>query len=256
MDLANKTAIVTGGASGLGNATCRELVKYGANVMILDINEDAAKQAAAELGDSADYVATDVTSEVSVQGALETTMDRFGALHICVNCAGGGPPGKTLGRDGPLPLERYASVVNLNLIGTFNVLRLAAEQMARNEPEGEAGERGVVINTASVAAYDGQIGQAAYSSSKAGICGLTLPVARDLAPLGIRVMTIAPGIMNTPLLQGLDDKVKQPLIEMVQFPKRLGLPEEFGILARHIVENAYLNGEVIRLDGAIRMQPR
>jgi len=256
MDLANKTAIVTGGASGLGNATCRALAEQGANVMILDINEDAAKAAAAELGDSADYVTTDVTSEVSVQGALEKTMDRFGTLHVCVNCAGGGPPGKTLGRDGPLPLERYASVVNLNLIGTFNVLRLAAEQMAGNEPEGEAGERGVVINTASVAAYDGQIGQAAYSSSKAGICGMTLPVARDLAPLGIRVMTIAPGIMNTPLLQGLDDKVKQPLIEMVQFPKRLGNAPEFAQLAVQMMENVYLNGETVRLDGGIRMQPK
>ncbi len=256
MELNKKTAIVTGGASGLGNATCRELVSCGTNVMILDINEEAAGAAAAALGARADFAVTDVTDEASVTASIAKTMERFGAIHVCVNCAGGGPPGKTLGKEGPLPLAAYASVVNLNLVGTFNVLRLAAEQMARNEPEGEAGERGVIINTASVAAFDGQIGQAAYGSSKAGICGLTLPVARDLAPLGIRIMTIAPGIMNTPLLQGLPDKVKEPLIAMVQFPKRLGLPEEFGRLARHIVENAYLNGEVIRLDGAIRMQPR
>lgn len=256
MDIHGKTALISGGASGLGRATAEALVAAGARVMLADINREAGEAAAKALGDAAAFRHTDVTSEDSVGESVSAALERFGALHVCVNCAGGGPAGKILGRDGPLALESYAFVINLNLIGTFNVARLAAEAMARNAPEGEAGERGVIINTASVAAFEGQVGQVAYASAKAGICGMTLPVARDLAPLGIRMMTIAPGLMDTPMLAGLPDKVRDPLIEMVQFPKRLGLAEEYARLACQIVENAYLNGSVIRLDGAIRMEPR
>ena len=256
MDIKNRVAIVTGGASGLGLATAERLIDAGARVTILDLNAEAGEAAAARLGEHATFIATDITSEDSVRAAIEATVARHGALHICVSCAGGGPSGKTLGRNGPLALDSYAFVITLNLIGTFNVARLAAEQMAKNEPIGEAGERGVIINTASVAAFEGQVGQVAYASAKAGICGMTLPVARDLAPLGIRMMTIAPGLMDTPLLAGLPEKVLEPLVGMVQFPKRLGQADEYARLALQIVENAYLNGSVIRLDGAIRMEPR
>lgn len=256
MQIAGKVAIVTGGASGLGYAAAEELLDQGASVVLLDINESAGEAAAERLGERVDFVRTDVTSEDSVKVAIGHAVSRFGGLHVCVNCAGGGPAGKILGRDGPMPLEDYEFGIRLNLVGTFNVARLAAERMARNEPEEPDGERGVIVNTASVAAFEGQIGQAAYSSAKAGVCGMTLPVARDLAPLGIRMMTIAPGLMDTPMLAGLPDKVRGPLIEMIQYPKRLGLPTEFARLVRHIVENAYLNGSVIRLDGAIRMEPR
>ncbi|NVK41007.1 MAG: 3-hydroxyacyl-CoA dehydrogenase [Oceanospirillaceae bacterium] len=255
MDLNNKVVIVTGGASGLGLVTCRQLAAQGAKVAAFDLNEDAGAALADELGQQALFVRVDVTDAASVEAAMTQVVERFGTVHVCINCAGIAPAGKTVGRNGALALEKFAQTININLIGTFNVLRLAAEQMAKNEPD-TGGERGVIINTASVAAFDGQMGQAAYSASKAGIAGMTLPIARDLANLGIRVMTIAPGIFDTPMMKGMPDEVRDPLIQMVQHPKRFGDPEEYASLAAHIIGNRYLNGEVIRLDGAIRMEPR
>lgn len=256
MEINNKVAVITGAASGLGRATAQMLVARGAKVMILDRDEMRAQEAVAELGANAAFVKTDVTQEASVVAAIEATRTKFGAVHICINCAGVGSAMKTVGRENqPHDLGVFETVVKINLIGTFNVLRLAAAAMAENEP-GEDGERGVIINTASVAAFDGQVGQVAYSATKGGIVGMTLPIARDLAPLGIRCNVIAPGIFNTPLMNASPDKVKLPLIEMTQFPKRLGHPPEYAALASHIIENRFLNGEVIRLDGAIRMQPR
>ena len=259
MDLQNKIAIVTGGASGLGRSTATALVKKGARVAIFDLNEEQGQQAVNELGaEHAMFVAVDVTSDQSVEQAVATVVDKFGAVHMCVNCAGICPAVRTLNREGQaMPLASFASAININLVGTFNVARVAASAMAKNEPVGEAGERGVIVNTASVAAYEGQIGQAAYAASKGGIVGLTLPMARDLAPLGIRVMSVAPGIMGTPMVTAMPEKVQDALVANIQFPKRLGLPEaDFGGLVIHIAENAYLNGDTIRLDGAIRMPPR
>ena len=255
MDISNKVAIVTGGASGLGLATCEQLVSKGASVVAFDLNEEAGQALVGKLGARAHWSKVDVTDAASVERGIAGTIETFGAIHICVNCAGVATAGKTVGRKGALPLERFAQVVNINLIGTFNVLRLAAEQMASNEPDA-SGERGVIVNTASIAAYDGQMGQAAYASSKAGVAGLTLPVARDLARVGIRVMAIAPGIFDTPMMKGMTDEVREPLIQMVQNPKRFGDPEEYAALALHIITNGYLNGEVIRIDGALRMEPR
>lgn len=258
MDLHDKVAVVTGGGSGLGRATCQQLVAQGAKVAIFDFNEDAAKDAVAELGEAnACYSVVNVADEASVAAGIANTISTYGAIHIAVNCAGIATAGKVLNREGqPLAMESFSQVISVNLLGSFNVARLAAAEMAKNEPMGEALERGVIVNTASVAAYDGQVGQAAYSASKGGLVGMTLPMARDLASTGIRVNTIAPGIMGTPLLQSLPDNVKDSLVANVQFPKRLGLPSEFGDLVAHIVSNAYLNGETIRLDGGIRMQPR
>jgi|TARA_B100001094_G_scaffold68309_1_gene64583 NAD(P)-dependent dehydrogenase (short-subunit alcohol dehydrogenase family) len=255
MDITNKVALVTGGASGLGLATAELFIESGAKVMLLDLNEDNAKAAAEKLGSNASYVIANVTDENSVQEAVDKTIEDLGSLDIAVNCAGIGSASKTVGRDGAHPLDYFKLVVDINLIGTFNVLRLAAVAMGNNEPNAD-GECGVIINTASVAAFDGQMGQAAYSASKGGVVGMTLPIARDLARMGIRINTIAPGIFNTPLMNGAPDTVKNPLIEMVQFPKRLGHPEDFASLTKHIVENSYLNGETIRLDGGIRMQPK
>lgn len=256
MEINNKVAVITGAASGLGRATAKALVAKGAKVMILDRDEVRAAEAVQELGAQAAWIKTDVTQEASVVAAIAATREKFGAVHICINCAGVGSAMKTVGRDNkPHDLGIFETVVKINLVGTFNVLRLAAAAMAENVP-GEDGERGVIINTASVAAFDGQVGQVAYSATKGGIVGMTLPIARDLASLGIRCNVIAPGIFNTPLMNASPDKVKQPLIEMTQFPKRLGNPEEYAALASHIIENRFLNGEVIRLDGAIRMQPR
>lgn len=255
MDLQNKVVVVTGGASGLGLVTCQELAKKGAKIVAFDLNEAAGSALASELGDNALFANVNVTDEASVTTGLKQAVDRFGRIDVCINCAGIAPGGKTVGRNGALALEKFSQVININLIGTFNVLRLAAEQMTNNEPD-DNGERGVIINTASVAAFDGQVGQAAYSASKSGIVGMTLPIARDLAPLGIRIMTIAPGIFDTPLMQGMSDEVREPLIKMVQSPKRFGQPTEYADLAAHIITNSYLNGEVIRLDGAIRMEPR
>ena len=255
MEISNKVSLVTGGASGLGLATAELLIESGSKVMLLDLNEDNAKAAAEKLGSNASYVIANVTDEPSIQSAIDKTIEKFGALHVVVNCAGIGSASKTVGRDGAHPLDYFKLVVDINLIGTFNVLRLAAVAMGNNEPNAD-GECGVIINTASVAAFDGQMGQAAYSASKGGVVGMTLPIARDLARMGIRINTIAPGIFNTPLMNGAPDNVKNPLIEMVQFPKRLGHPEDFASLTKHIVENSYLNGETIRIDGSIRMAPK
>jgi NAD(P)-dependent dehydrogenase (short-subunit alcohol dehydrogenase family) len=255
VNISGKTALVTGGASGLGLATVKELVGAGASVVIVDLPSSEGELVAKELGQSARFSPADVTNGDEVQAAVDLAASEFGGLHIAVNCAGVGFPGRVLTRDGgPIDLERFEFVVRVNLIGTFNVIRLAAAQMAKQEPDGE--ERGVIINTASIAAFDGQIGQAAYSASKGGVVGMTLPIARDLASKQIRCMTIAPGTFDTPMLAGLPEEARQKLAEGIPHPRRLGRPEEFGALARHIVENPMLNGETIRLDGALRMPPR
>ena len=248
-------AVVTGGASGLGRATAARLVASGGRVALLDLPTSAGADAAKALGPTALFAPADVTASDQVAAALDTARDRLGGLTVLVNCAGIGTAMKTVGKAGPARLEDFTRVITVNLIGTFNCIRLAAAIMARNEPVRD-GERGVVINTASVAAFDGQVGQAAYSASKGGIVGMTLPVARDLAELGIRVMTIAPGIFDTPLLGTLPETVRASLAKQVPFPQRLGQPEEYAALAAHIIENVMLNGETIRLDGAIRMAPR
>jgi NAD(P)-dependent dehydrogenase (short-subunit alcohol dehydrogenase family) len=255
LELQNKTALVTGGASGLGEACVRRFVEQGARAIIVDLNAERGAALAAELGDSARFVKTDVTSEADVQTAIQTARDSFGGLHIAVNCAGIVIGERTVGKNGSHALASFEKVIKINLIGTFNVIRLAAAAMGENEPTAD-GERGVIINTASVAASDGQIGQAAYSASKGGIVGLTLPVARDLSRMGIRVMTIAPGIMETPMMAGMSDEVRDSLGQQVPFPARQGRPAEYAQLAQSIIENAYLNGEVIRLDGAIRLAPK
>jgi NAD(P)-dependent dehydrogenase (short-subunit alcohol dehydrogenase family) len=255
MDISGKVALVTGGASGLGAATVRTIVTAGGRAMILDLNEQLGNALAAELGAGARYLQADVSQAAGAEQAVKAAVDAFGALHICVNCAGIGDPQRVVSKEGPADLERFKKVINVNLIGTFNVARLAAWEMSRNQP-GADGERGVIINTASVAAYDGQIGQAAYSASKGGIVALTLPLARDLSSLGVRVMTIAPGLFDTPLLARLPEDVKASLGAMVPFPRRLGNPAEYAQLAKQIIENPMLNGEVIRLDGAIRMAPK
>lgn len=257
MDLAGKVAIVTGGASGLGEATVRAYVEKGAKVSIFDMNEERANSIISELGaDNVIFFNLNVADETSVADAIKATVEKFGALHICNNYAGIGSAAKTFGKDGPHPMDAYRKVLEVNLMGTFNVSRLAAEQMAKNEPYNEHGGRGVIINTASVAAYEGQIGQVAYSASKGGIVGMTLPMARDLAPVGIRVNTIVPGLIHTPLFDSLPENVYQALESTVVNPKRLGKPEEIGHMSVFIAENEYVNGESIRLDGAIRMQPR
>ncbi len=255
MKLQDSVFIVTGGSSGLGAACVRRFVKAGSRVVIADVNDEVGQALADELGDAVRFVKTDVTDEASVQGAVDTAVSEFGALHGAINCAGIAIAAKVLARRGPHDLAAFSRVINVNLIGTFNVIRLAGQAMSNGEPN-EAGERGVIINTASVAAYDGQIGQAAYSASKGGVVGMTLPIAREFASQGIRVMTIAPGIFSTPMLAGLPEKAQQSLAAQVPFPSRLGDPSEYAALAQHIVENEMLNGEVIRLDGAIRMAPR
>ncbi|MGB3049962.1 MAG: 3-hydroxyacyl-CoA dehydrogenase [Polyangiales bacterium] len=254
MKIAGSVALVTGGASGLGEATVRKLVSEGGRAVIVDLNADRGKKLAAELGDAATYAQADVSNADEVQAAVDQATS-MGTLRAAISCAGIGFGMRTIGKDGtPHDLGVFQKVISVNLIGTFNVLRLAASAMAKNEPED--GERGVVINTASVAAFDGQIGQVAYSASKGGIVGLTLPAARDLSKAQIRVVTIAPGTFDTPLLASLPDEMRAALAATIPHPSRLGRPEEFGALACHIVENSYLNGEVIRLDGSIRMAPR
>ena len=255
MEIQNKTFLISGGGSGLGAATARLLVESGANVLIADINAGTGESIAAELGQSAHFVKTDVTAEESVQNAVNAALETFGSLHGAINCAGIAIAERVLGKNGPHDLAKFSQVIQVNLIGTFNVIRLAAAAMSQNEPA-LSGERGVIVNTASVAAFDGQIGQAAYSASKGGIVGMTLPLAREFARYGIRVMTIAPGIFNTPLLAGLPEAAQQSLAQQVPFPSRLGRPSEYAALVEHIIENEMLNGEVIRLDGAIRMAPR
>jgi NAD(P)-dependent dehydrogenase (short-subunit alcohol dehydrogenase family) len=255
MDVAGSVALVTGGASGLGEATVRSLTAAGGRVVILDRPGSAGEALVAALGAAAAFAPADVTNEAEVARAVDLAVERFGALHINVNCAGVGAAMKTVGKQGPMPLAIFNKVIEVNLIGTFNTIRLAAAAMARNAPNAE-GERGVVVNTASIAAFDGQIGQAAYSASKGGVVGMTLPIARDLASLGIRVVTIAPGTFDTPMLAMLPDDQRRALGAQIPFPSRLGRPSEFAALARHIVENPMLNGETIRLDGALRMPPR
>lgn len=255
MELTNKGVLVTGGASGLGAACVRLLSQAGAKVAIADLNEELGNALANELGASARFVKTNVVDEESAQAAVKAAVDAFGGLYVTINCAGIGVAEKTVSKRGPASLASFTRVINVNLIGTFNMIRLAATAMAENQPDVE-GERGVIINTASVAAFDGQIGQAAYSASKGGIVGMTLPIARDLASYGIRVMTIAPGLFDTPLLAGLPEAAKQSLGQQVPFPPRLGQPSEYAALAKHIIENYMLNGETIRLDGGIRMGPK
>ncbi len=252
MEIKGKTFVVTGAGSGLGAASARVLVEAGASVVLADLNREAGEKLAAEFGDNARFVETDVANEASAVNAVQTAISAFGSLHGLVNCAGVAPAEKVVGRDGPHKLESFARTININLVGTFNMIRLAAEAMMKGEPDA-GGERGVIVNTASVAAFEGQLGQAAYAASKGGIVALTLPVARELAKSGIRCVTIAPGIMETPMLLGMPAEVQESLGKMVPFPSRMGKPAEFAGLVRHIVENAYLNGEVIRLDGAIRM---
>jgi len=257
MDISGKVAIVTGGASGLGEATVRAYVEKGAKVAIFDMNQERADTIINELGsENVAFFNVNVADETAVTDAINGVMKKFGALHICNNYAGIGSAAKTFGKDGPHPLDAYKNVIEVNLIGTFNVARLAAEQMAKNEPFNEHGGRGVIINTASVAAYEGQVGQVAYSATKGGIVGMTLPMARDLASCGIRVNTIVPGLIHTPLFDSLPENVYQALESTVVNPKRLGKPQEIGHLSVFIAENEYVNGECIRLDGAIRMQPR
>jgi NAD(P)-dependent dehydrogenase (short-subunit alcohol dehydrogenase family) len=254
MKLASVRAVVTGGASGLGRATAARFVAAGGRVAIVDRPASAGADVAKSLGHAV-FTPADVTSADEVTRALESAREQLGGINVLVNCAGIGTAMKTFGKSGPAKLEEFTRVIGVNLIGTFNCIRLAAGHMAKNTP-GTDGERGVVINTASVAAFDGQIGQAAYSASKGGIVGMTLPIARDLAEQGIRVMTIAPGIFETPLLGTLPEPVRASLAKQVPFPSRLGQPDEYAALACHIVENEMLNGETIRLDGAIRMAPR
>ena len=254
MDIKSCVALVTGGASGLGQATVENIVGGGGRAVILDREGSAGAELAQKLGERARFVVADVTSEEQVSAAVATTVEAFGKINAAVNCAGVGVAAKTVSKRGPFPLALFSKCIEVNLIGTFNVIRLAAEAMAKNEP-GADGERGVIVNTASVAAFEGQIGQAAYSASKGGVVGMTLPIARDLASYGIRVCTIAPGLFNTPMLALMPEEGRKKLGAQVPFPPRLGEPVEFGALVRAIVENPMLNGETIRLDGAIRMQP-
>jgi NAD(P)-dependent dehydrogenase (short-subunit alcohol dehydrogenase family) len=254
MKLDGASALITGGASGLGNATATRLAAAGVSVVIVDLPSSAGADAVARLGGNARFLPADVSDEADVQAAVDAAV-ALAPLRIVVNCAGVATPGKVLGRDGTLPLADFARVLEINLIGTFNVVRLAAAAMAGSEPDAD-GERGVIINTASVAAFDGQIGQPAYAASKGGVHAMTLPLARELARYGIRVTTIAPGIMETPMLKGLPQAAQDSLGQQVPFPSRLGRPEEYAALVQHILENSYLNGETIRLDGAIRMAPK
>ena len=253
MEISGASAIVFGGASGLGEATVRRLAAAGANVVIADLAQDRAKALADEVDGRA--ITTDVTDPASVEAAVAAAAGAEGGLRISVICAGLGNPGKLIGREGPTPLEEFAKVINVNLLGTINALRVAAGAMVQNAPDA-GGERGVCVNTASIAAYDGQIGQVAYAASKGGVVGLTLPVARELAGKGVRVVTIAPGLFATPMLAGLPQAAQDSLGASVPFPPRLGDPDEYAALVEHIASNTMLNGEVIRLDGALRMAPR
>lgn len=255
MQLKESTFIVTGGASGLGEATVRAFHAAGANLVIADVSVEKGQFLATELSERAAFCKTDITSEADGKTAVELAKSRFGGLQGLINCAGIGPAWKVLGKEGPHPLDSFARTVSINLIGAFNMIRLAAAAMAEGEPNSE-GERGIIINTASIAAFEGQIGQAAYAASKAGVIGLTLPVARELARYGIRVNTIAPGLFLTPMMAALPQEVQDSLGKATPFPPRLGRPEEFAAMARHIVENVIVNGEVIRLDGAVRLSAK
>ena len=256
MDINGKVAIVTGGASGLGEATVRRYLGLGAKVAIFDMNAERGEAMVAELGESLIYRQVNVADEEQVAAAIAATVEAFGAIHICNNYAGIGDAAKTVSRGEPLELSRFKRIIEVNLVGTFNVLRLAAAQMAKQEPVNEDGARGVIINTASVAAFEGQVGQVAYSASKGGVVGMTLPIARDLASLGIRVNTIAPGLIHTPLFEALPKDAYESLAQQPVYPKRLGKADEIAHLSQYLVENDYTNGEVVRMDGAIRMAPR
>jgi NAD(P)-dependent dehydrogenase (short-subunit alcohol dehydrogenase family) len=255
MDISGKAALVTGGASGLGAATVRRLVEKGAHVVIADRAVEAGEALARELGPSAIFAHADVTDEAAMRAAVERARSAFGGLQIAVGCAGIGTAGRVVGKGGVFPLDLFRLTIDVNLIGMFNLLRLAAEAMVESAPD-DGGERGVIVMTASIAAFDGQIGQVAYSASKAGVVGMTLPVARELARFGVRIVSIAPGTFDTPMLAGLPEERRQALAADIPFPQRLGRPAEFAALAVHIAENAMLNGETIRLDGALRMAPK
>ena len=255
MKIQNKTFVITGGGSGLGAATAQAIVNAGGNVVLADVNATQGVAFAKQLGAKARFVKTDVTSESDVKAAIEAAKTSFGGLSGAVNCAGVGAPAKVLGKEGPHPLDVFQRIININLIGTFNVIRLTAAAMAEQQPDA-GGERGVIINTSSVASYEGQIGQAAYSASKGGVNAMTLPIARELARSGIRVVTIAPGLFDTPMMAGLPEAARESLGQQVPFPSRLGRPDEYAALAKHIIENTMLNGSVLRLDGAIRMAPK
>lgn len=254
MNLQGKTALVTGGASGLGRATVEALLSGGANAVIVDLPHSPGETVVKELGDKTRFAAADVTQAEEVQNAINVAVESFGGVHVAVNCAGVAWAQRTVDKNGPHPLEVFEQVIQVNLIGTFNVIRLAAAQMASQEPDGE--ERGVIVNTASIAAFDGQIGQVAYAASKGGVVGMTLPIARDLSRLKIRICTIAPGTFATPMLAALPQESRDALAAAIPHPSRLGDPAEYGALVRHICENAMLNGETIRLDGALRMAPK
>ncbi len=255
MHIQDSVFIVTGGASGLGEATVRNLHAGGAKVVIADVGVDKGETLAAALGDRVAFIKTDITSEADGKAAVDLAVSRFGALHGLINCAGVGPAWKVLGKDGPHPLDNFARTVTINLVGAFNMVRLAAAAMATGAPNAE-GERGVIVNTASVAAFEGQVGQAAYAASKAGVVGMTLPIARELARSGIRVNAIAPGLFLTPMMAALPQDVQDSLGKATPFPPRLGRPDEFAQLVRSIVENVMINGEVIRLDGAVRLSAK
>lgn len=254
MQLQNVAVIISGGASGMGAATAKHFAQLGAKVTILDRNETALNKMAKEI--NAYAISCDVSNAEQVENAVQVASEVNGPVRICINCAGIAPAKRIVGKEGPMPLTEFAHVINVNLIGTFNLLRCVAAEMSKQTPLGSSGERGVIINTASVAAFEGQIGQAAYSASKGGVVAMTLPAAREFAQFGIRVNTIAPGLIATPMLLSMPEEVQASLAASVPFPKRLGLPEEFAKLAAHIVENEMINGEVIRLDGALRMQPK
>jgi len=255
MQIDQVKAVVTGGASGLGFAVARHLVAHGAKVALLDVNDDKGNAAAGELGASASYFRTDVTSEEGVSASLKDAQAKLGGLNVVVSCAGILGAGRVLGKEGPMPLKTFSTTVMVNLIGSFNVAKAAADLMQHNAP-GEDGERGVIINTASIAAFEGQIGQAAYSASKGGVVGMTLPMAREFARIGVRVMTIAPGVFHTPMVDGMPEQVYQSLCAQVPYPSRLGKPEEYADTVAFILRNRYLNGETIRIDGAIRLAPK
>ena len=255
MNINETKAFITGGVSGLGLAVARHFVAAGGRAVLLDINDEAGAKAEEELGEAVKYIRADVTSEPSIEAAVDKAVDFLGGINVAVNCAGVIGAGRVLGRDGPMSLEFFSKVIQINLIGTFNVCKAVAVAMENNPPNAD-GERGVIINTASVAAFEGQIGQAAYSASKGGIVGMTLPIAREYARLGIRVMAIAPGIFWTPMVDGMPEHVQESLSASIPFPSRLGRPEEFAELAAQIVENGYFNGGTIRLDGAVRLQPK
>lgn len=255
MDLAQAKAVISGGASGLGLATARRVIDAGGQVVLLDVNEEQGKASAAELGQRASFIATDVSNEAVVRDAMQTARQSMGGITLAVNCAGIATAGRTLGRDGPWPAEKFSRVVQINLVGSYIVTKEAAAHMQHNEPDSN-GDRGVIISTASIAAFEGQIGQAAYSASKGGVVGMMLPLAREFAQFGIRVNTIAPGIFLTPMMAGMPEDVQASLGKQVPYPPRLGRPEEYASTAAYIYENAYVNGETIRVDGAIRMQPK